>query len=176
MLLSKKFEKELLQFCSYASHLGYTVVDRTSGDLVNLSPSVLKSFTEPPRNKLNKFLIDLISAYIVRLGKQEIEQWYIKTIIKDFKNASSSKPDVKQTEIASDQRSKVQYEKNKTVKSVTPKESEAPKTIGFNIVKGSLVKVHVDVPDVLVRHDVLHTFLEVFQLRTREITLDEIVF
>lgn len=175
-MLSKKFEKELLQFCSYATQVGYTIIDRKSGDLVNLSPSVLKSFTEPPRNKLNKFLIDLISTYIVRLGTQEIEQWYIKTVIKDFKNASPSKPnvklEVKETEVASNQRSKVPFEK----KSVTPKESDAPKSIGFNIVKRSLVKSHADTPDVVVRHDALHAFLEVFQLCTREITLDEIVF
>lgn len=60
---SKKFEKELERFFVWAQKEGYTVNSKVDGQIIQWSKDIIIGFEEPPRNKLDAFLKNVMSQY-----------------------------------------------------------------------------------------------------------------
>lgn len=91
IVLTDKFAKEVEKFFVWAS-VGYSVQD-ISGDTKVWSLSLLKSFDEPARNKLETFIKELMKKYTISMGDEIVEDF--KLFAKAYKEAPKVKKETK---------------------------------------------------------------------------------
>jgi hypothetical protein len=87
--LSKKFEKETFKFFEWARSEGYTVNNVVDDENVEWSTSIVPSFVEPARNKLDAFLKNVMSNYFIR-DKSGASIEDNKVLVKMFRQASKN--------------------------------------------------------------------------------------
>jgi hypothetical protein len=91
IVLTDKFAKEVEKFFVWAS-VGYSVQD-INGDAKVWSLSLLKSFDEPARNKLETFIKELMKKYTISMGDEIVEDF--KLFAKAYKEAPKVKKETK---------------------------------------------------------------------------------
>lgn len=91
--LSDKFSNDLNKFFIWANENNYVV--KKDDEIIDWSQNILPDFIEPSRNKINAYVKDLFQFYkLYDKNNLQIEETYIKIIIKEFKE---NKPTLKKS-------------------------------------------------------------------------------
>ena len=91
--LSDKFSNDLNKFFIWANENNYVV--KKDDEIIDWSQNILSDFIEPSRNKINAYVKDLFQFYkLYDKNNLQIEETYIKIIIKEFKE---NKPTLKKS-------------------------------------------------------------------------------
>jgi hypothetical protein len=126
MILSEKFEKELVRFIAWLPTTEYKIKDSFDHSELEWKDSLLTNFKEPGRNKLESYIKEMTKAYFITKGEQEIDD--IKFMANEFRTAKVKSPK-KQKEITKTQKNKqnTKTQKNKE-NTKTQKNKENTKT------------------------------------------------
>ncbi len=98
--LTEKFSKELTKFFTWAKENDYVIKSAKDSVEQEWSTKLLKKFEEPPRNKLESYIKELLAVYTITKNDEEIED--NKVFAKEFKD---NKPKRKVFESTSDSES-----------------------------------------------------------------------
>ena len=91
--LSDKFSNDLNRFFIWANENNYVV--KKDDEIIDWSQNILPDFIEPSRNKINAYVKDLFQFYkLYDKNNLQIEETFIKIIIKEFKE---NKPTLKKS-------------------------------------------------------------------------------
>lgn len=118
VVLTEKFEKELVKCFKWLNESGYVVKDVVDGAEVGWQMSLLVQFIEPGRNKLECYIKEIIKNYIIEFGGKTIDDY--KLIVKEFKESKASK--------ISNKKSDDKLKEKKVEKSKKEKNTEITKT------------------------------------------------
>ena len=140
IVLSDKFKKELEKFFSWANEL-YSIKDINDKEK-EWSFSLLKTFEEPGRNKLEAYLKEILKNYVISINDTDIED--AKLLAKEFKEKATKKA-TKKTESESEEKPKKATKKSKKVTEEIESESEEkPKKAKVKATKKEKSEVKLD--------------------------------
>jgi hypothetical protein len=85
IILSEKFEKELVKFIAWLPTTDYKIRDIVDNDELEWKDSILTNFEEPGRNKLESYIREMSKIYFITKGDQEVND--VKFMANDFRTA-----------------------------------------------------------------------------------------
>jgi len=78
IILSEKFEKELVKFIAWLPTTDYKIKDIVDNSELEWKDSVLTNFEEPGRNKLESYIREMSKGYCITKGEQEMNSEQLK--------------------------------------------------------------------------------------------------
>jgi len=85
IILSEKFEKELVKFIAWLPTTDYKIKDIVDNSELEWKDSVLTNFEEPGRNKLESYIREMSKGYFITKGEQEVND--VKFMANEFRTA-----------------------------------------------------------------------------------------
>ena len=85
IILSEKFEKELVKFIAWLPTTDYKIKDIVDNSELEWKDSVLTNFEEPGRNKLESYIREMSKGYFITKGDQEVND--VKFMANEFRTA-----------------------------------------------------------------------------------------
>jgi hypothetical protein len=140
IILSEKFEKELVKFIAWLPTTDYKIKDIVDNSELEWKDSVLTNFEEPGRNKLESYIREMSKGYFITKGDQEVND--VKFMANEFRTSKvkNTKPqkNTKTTKNAKPEQTQKNAKSEKIQKNAKPEkiQKNAKQELTFKILVG----------------------------------------
>jgi hypothetical protein len=134
IILSEKFEKELVKFIAWLPTTDYKIRDIVDNSELEWKDSILTNFEEPGRNKLESYIREMSKAYFITKGEQEVND--VKFMANEFRTAKvkiTKKDKIQKDKIQKDKIQKDKIQKDKIQKDTKQDNTKQKETFKISV-------------------------------------------